>query len=95
MNSLNAITLPDDLRWTDEFSWSPVRQSAEPSLVGTLNIEESALQQGRPITLQGYINRSTLLQLQTLAATPAQTHTLNHNGTTYNVVFRRPVPLAT
>lgn len=52
--TLGALPLPDNLHWSDEFSWSPVAQSAgEYSLTGALLLQESAKQAGRPITLVG------------------------------------------
>ena len=51
--SLNAITLPADLQWTDELAWNPVAQNTDRSLSGAFLIQEAALTFGRPITLEG------------------------------------------
>ena len=50
--TLGAITLPGDLEWIDEFSWSPVGQQVDVTLGGSLIVEESAQLAGRPITLR-------------------------------------------
>lgn len=95
--TLGAVSLPGDLRWSDEFNWTPVARSAEYSLTGALIIEEAVRQAGQPITLeaqsesQGYIwlERATLLTLKTLAETPAWTGTLTlADGRAFVVAFR-------
>lgn len=48
-----TITLPTDLNWTDEYKWTPVVQSQEYAISGSLIVEEWVKQAGRPITLQG------------------------------------------
>lgn len=45
--------LPQDLEWTDEFTWSPIQQSVATTLSGALVIQESKQLRGKPITLQG------------------------------------------
>ncbi|MGH8045553.1 MAG: hypothetical protein ACREOX_13155, partial [Stenotrophomonas sp.] len=44
--------LPGDLQWTDEFTSWRVGQQVKTSLTGARIVQESALQAGRPITLQ-------------------------------------------
>ena len=90
-----TITLPDDLVWTDEFSWSPVEQNVEYSLSGALVVQEGRKLKGRSITLTGYedsawIKRSVVKQLYTLSSSPAKVMTLNFHGETFSVMFRRP-----
>jgi hypothetical protein len=87
------LTLPDDLDWTDEYTWQQVEQSAEYALTGALVVESAAKQAGRPITLQGaddraWISRATLDQLRAWASTPGQQLTLTLRGTARTVVFR-------
>ena len=87
------ITLPDDLRWSDEFSWAPVAQTTERGATGTLFVFESVEPLGRPITLVGgdasWLSRTTLLALQATLATAGQTLILSLYGTTYRVIWRR------
>lgn len=58
--TLDGLELPIGLRWTDEFSWSPVERSTTYSLDGSLIIQESVKLKGRPITLSGGINYSPI-----------------------------------
>lgn len=48
-----TITLPTDLNWVDEFKWSPVIQSQEYAISGSLVVDDWVKLAGRPITLQG------------------------------------------
>lgn len=94
MIALDSITLPDDLWWADEIAWSPVEQSAEYSLQGSLVVEEAVKLAGRPITLAGHerrawVRRSTVLALMALAATPGKEMVLTLDDRTFNVIFRR------
>lgn len=52
--SSGTITLPEDILWPDEHSWSPVNQVISTTLGGALVIEMANQLKGRPITLQGY-----------------------------------------
>ena len=91
--SIDAITLPHHLIWTDEFDWAPVTQTASYTLSGALIVETGIKLKGRPITLAGdansaWINRSTLLALSAkLSTVAAMTLTLN-DARTFNVTFR-------
>lgn len=93
--TLGGISLPEQLVFVDEFSHDPVAQYRERNLGGGLDIEETQLLSGQPITLQGGPNtaftpRTLAQQIKTLAATPNQQHTLTLNdGSTHQVVFRR------
>lgn len=95
--TLGAVTLPGDLKWSDEFAWSAIARSAETGLTGATIIQEGTRTNGRPITLEaqsesaGYIwlERLTLLALQTLAATAGWTGTLTlADGRAFSVRFR-------
>ena len=87
MNQLNNLTLPDDLVWTDEFTWQPVGQNQERTLTGGLGIEEKVKVGGRPITLTGVAKRSLIMALYTLS-TQTGTLTLQFNNQIYTVRFR-------
>jgi hypothetical protein len=95
--TLGSVTLPGDLKWSDEFAWSPVARSQEYGLTGSLIIQESTRQAGRPITLtaqnesQGYIwlARSIVEALYTLASTAGWSGTLTlADSRTFAVAFR-------
>lgn len=96
---LDAITLPDDLIWVDEFDWSPVQQNSEYTLTGAMVRETGVMQAGRPITLlggqdAGWVGRATVKALYAkLTEAGPYTLTLNDNST-HNVVFmhgRKPI----
>ncbi|HRY16676.1 MAG TPA: hypothetical protein P5330_12495 [Candidatus Competibacteraceae bacterium] len=95
--TLGGVTLPGDLRWIDEFAWSPVARSQEYSLTGALIVQEAAKQTGRPITLEaknesaGYIclARSQVAALYALVSTPGWAGTLTlMDGRSFAVAFR-------
>ena len=93
MNTLDTLTLPDDLWWEDETDWTPVDQTVEHSTTGALLMDVSTKLAGRPITLVGddntaWISRQTALSLQALAAVPGKEMTLIIHGQTFTVRFR-------
>ena len=94
MITLDAIQLPDGLKWVDEFNYSPREQRLSYSVTGALLVLESVRQAGRPITLTtdtargDAISRADLLALQSLADASAQ-HTLTlHDGRAFSVRWR-------
>jgi hypothetical protein len=95
MITLGTLALPDGLRWTDEFAWSPVAQSTASSLTGALLIQEGTRSAGRPLTLTGgrnwaWMNRTELLALQTLLDTQTDGLTLAlHDGRQIPVIPAR------
>jgi len=95
--TLGPVTLPGDLRWSDEFQWTPVQRAAEYSLTGAIIVQEAVKLAGRPITLeaqseaQGYIwlERDTLLELKTLSETAGWSGMLTlADGRWFTVMFR-------
>jgi hypothetical protein len=92
--TLDGISLPEDLLWTDEYQWSPVQQTVDVALNGSLIVQESAQQGGRPITLAGdsqsaWVTKATLELLRAKAEQAGLEMTLDYHGTTYQVIFRR------
>ncbi len=87
-----TVSLPDDLDWTDELSWSPVKQSADPSITGATIVQIQARQSGRPITLEGtdtrYVSGAGVAQLHAWSQTPGQQLTLTLRGVARPVIFR-------
>ena len=93
MITLDTLTLPDNLVWSDEFSWAGgVAESREYTIQGKLIIQASAVQSGsgRPVTLSGdWISREDLLTLQEWAGDPDKTMVLTlHDGRSFEVRFR-------
>ena len=99
MITLDDLSLPPDLWWSDETDWCPVDQSADYSLEGSLIVEESVKQAGRTITLEGgnnraWVRRSLVLQLQAMAAEPGKEMELVIHDQRFTVIFRRSAGLA-
>lgn len=82
--------------WQDEHAWSPVQQTVERSLTGSLIVQSAgaASQAGRPVTLQGIESGAgavSLTDVQTLlgwAAVPGQVMTLAASGQVFEVIYR-------
>lgn len=91
-NSGTTLSLPPDLIWADELTWSAVAQSTERGIFGTLIIDAMARNGGRPITLQGdgdsaWIDRGTLRTLGAWAQTPGLRMALDVRGEIFSVIF--------
>ncbi len=89
--TLDDLTLPDSLVWTDEFNFNQMAQETERSLTGGLLVQEGAKQFGRPITLsENWLDRATLDALVTkegLATTPMTL--VLADGREFAVIFDR------
>jgi hypothetical protein len=93
--TLDDITLPPDLIWVDEYAHTPVKQSVSVAVNGALIVEAAAQTKGRPITLQGgdeaaWIDRTTLELLRVKQYQAGLIMALDHNGTSYSVLFVQP-----
>lgn len=71
----DALSLPDDLLWTDEHAWTPAVASTSYLLTGALLVQSATRQAGRPITLVGaadmaWVTRATVATLHAWAAIP-------------------------
>ncbi len=91
-NGGTTLSLPPDLIWADELTWSAVAQSTERGIFGALIIDAMARNGGRPITLQGdgdsaWIDRGTLRMLGAWAQTPGLRMALDVRGEIFTVVF--------
>lgn len=94
MITLDGIEISPYLLWIDEI-WTPVVQREEYFLAGSLEIQTSIRQAGRPITLaaedenHAWVPRSTVLALMALAAVPGKEMSLVlADGRKFTVVFR-------
>lgn len=89
--TLDAITLPEDMNWTDEYDWSPVSQGTQYTLTGSLIVEEATKAKGRPITIgsdDAWATKADLDALRAkLVADTDMTLTL-HDGRTFTVRWR-------
>ena len=91
-NGGTTLSLPPDLIWADELTWSAVAQSTERGIFGTLIVDAMARNGGRPITLQGdgdsaWIDRGTLRTLGAWAQTPGLRMALDVRGEICSVIF--------
>ena len=91
-NTPVVLALPDQLAWTDEFTWAQVEQSAEYTTTGALVLDAWAKQAGRPITLAGsetraWCQRGVLPVLRAWASQPLQVLSLGWRGAVHSVVF--------
>lgn len=95
--TLDAIELPEDLMWTNEYLHSHINNQISKTLSGRQIIEESAQQKGRQINLEGgidygWVERVELNQLQTKKETAEAVMLLTLNdGRSFNVMFRRDI----
>lgn len=93
-----ALSLPDDLLWSDEHSWSPALASVSYLITGALLVQSAVRQGGRPITLVGaadmaWVTRATVEQLRGWASVPLDASdgrfTLTFSdGRVFTVAFR-------
>ncbi len=96
---LHTVALPDDLLWTDEFSWVSVVRATEYSCTGALIVDTAQRLAGRPITLEGtdehgWITRATLDAVRTLASSlPGAFVLALADGRSFNVTFAPEDPV--
>lgn len=88
---LDALALPDGLRWPDRYDFSVVKQAHQRSLTGSLIIHQSTVAAGRPIVLVGgerhtWLTRSEIVTLKTKVE-QGVIMTLSYYGTSYPVRF--------
>lgn len=88
-----AVLLPQDMRWTDEYDWSAVAQATpERTLSGAQVIQQGVKRGGRPVTLAGewvWLDLGSLRTLRDWSDVPELVMTLTHyNGRSFDVMFR-------
>jgi len=79
--TLDGITLPSGLIWSDEFGWTPVEQNISTAMTGLLIVQEAAALGGRPVTFTGtedgcWCARETVASLYALMQTAGRVMTL-------------------
>ena len=92
--TLDAISLPADIEWIDEYTWSPIRSKKDITLTGAIIKQEGKLQAGREITLQGgteasWVTRAVVDSLKVKADVANNSMTLIYNGRNFSVAFNR------
>lgn len=93
--NFDGLALPDNTLWPDEFQFNQVEQVRERSLTGGVLIQQGVKQFGRPITLEGWLDRSTLDQVYAREALASQGFDITlPDGRGFSVVFDRSRGLA-
>lgn len=87
-----TTVLPEDLAWTNEYSWSPVTQKVSPSITGSLIVDVGVLSAGRQIELTGdrdraWMTRGVADQLRAIAQVGGASMTLLLRGVSRTVMF--------
>lgn len=90
--TLDGIAFGQGLQWVDEMSASKVSMTTQRALDGSIVVYHGQKTSGIPITLSsetdtGWIKRSVVEQLKTLADQSGAVFVLVLKGVTYNVVF--------
>lgn len=91
--TLDGVSLPRGLMWSNEFEWQPVAQATARRINGGLLVEESSRSGGRPIRLEGdrnhgWARRDLVSQLSVMAAeTGADRQLVTDDGRTFSVRF--------
>ena len=96
--TLGALTLPQGLRFSDEFTWSPLTQATEYSLTGALIVQQAEKQAGRPITLEGgkdfaWLTRTEVAALKALLDAGEEMTLTLHDARTFTVLPAGDEPL--
>ena len=92
MITLNALILPEDLIWDDEFDWTPMAKSAVYAVNGALHLHNALKQKGRTITLVGdassaWIDRGGIEALYALLSSAAPMSLTLNDGRVFSVTF--------
>jgi len=92
MITLDTMTLPEDLIWTNEFSETAVVHDHIYSLTGKLIVFEGIKAAGRPMLLSGtvdsaWLNRGLLKQLNQLQESNIQMTLTLHDSRSFDVIF--------
>lgn len=96
--TLSTLTLPQGLRWADEFDWTPVTQTTTYSLTGALIVVPAEKQAGRPITLVGgkeyvWMTRTAVANLKALLDAGEKMILTLHDNRTFTVLPAGDEPL--
>lgn len=90
--TLGSVVLPAGLRWIDEQSWAPVRQSILRRLNGGVVVFAGSNLAGRSITLEAdadyWLSRADAEALHVQAAIPGNVLALAIRNQTLTVMFR-------
>lgn len=89
--ALGGVSLPD-LVMDQEYAWTGVESAVDLTIGGAPIVWEREIS-GQPLDLvggddTGWITRTTLESLKSIASVPRATYTLSYEGTDYTIRFR-------
>lgn len=93
MLTLDGITLPAGLLWSDEFAMPRVAQNMRRTLDGSMVVFYGEMRDGLPITLEsevdsGWFTRTQIEAIALRAASPGGVYALTLRNQTWSVMFR-------
>lgn len=93
MITLDGITLPAGLLWSDEFAMPRVAQNMRRTLDGSMVVFYGEMRDGLPITLEsevdsGWFTRTQIEAIALRAASPGGVYALTLRNQTWSVMFR-------
>jgi len=97
--TVDAIEIPDDLHWVDEHDWTPIAQTEQFTLTGSLVVDQGAKSAGRPITLtsgeapKGAAIDGALLTLLKSKVSSGVAMVLYYRGVSFDVMWRGNNPI--
>jgi len=96
-NFIGALELPDQMIWTDRYSFSPVAGQSARTIAGGLALFTQSMTKGRPVTLEAREGVAWLTQAQVeaimiMAAQAGATFTFIYDGESHNVRFAHHSP---
>jgi hypothetical protein len=99
MITLDGISLPAGLYWTDEFAVTHVAQTVRRTLDGSMVVFYGELRGGLSITLEsepdaGWLTRTQVQAIALRAASPGGVYPLQLRGQSWLVMFRHQDPPA-
>lgn len=91
--TLGGVQLSGSLIWEDRNKQTPVAQTIQRTLGGSLAVYHKRLIAGRPVTLiaredTGWITKAMLDAIESMAETAGGVYTLDYHGFTAQVMFR-------
>ena len=92
---LDGLTLPDTLKWANEYDWNAVAQTQDRAVTGAMIVQEQLKHYGREINLTG-TEKSNWIPKSTMDALNAKEAQLNKkmavtlpDGQAFTVMFNR------
>lgn len=92
----NGVPLDDNLIWTNRYDFTPVTQTTNRTLAGSLIVFSHSLTAGQPIILEatdsaGWFTGSMVTSLKSFADVPGASYVLDFHGEVMNVIFNHEI----